>query len=72
MVLASTKDDEDLESLNSLADKVVDVAAPTISIVQTCEITQSQLSTEIELRGEVVHLQKLVTSPSATKLPRPI
>ena len=71
MVLASTKD-EDLESLNSLADKVVDVAAPTISIVQTCEITQSQLSTETELRGEVVHLQKLVTSPSATKLPRPI
>ena len=72
MVLASTKDDEDLESSNSLADKVVDVAAPTVSIVQTSETTQSQLSTEIEqLRGEVVRLQKLVTSPSATKHPRP-
>ena len=40
--------------------------------MQTSETTQSQLSTELEqLRGEVVHLQKLVMSLSATKLPRP-
>ena len=72
MVLASTKDDEDLESLASLADKVVEVAAPTVSTVQTSETTQSQLSTEVEqLRGEVVRLQKLVTSLSATRHPRP-
>ena len=57
MVLASTKDDEDLESLASLADKVVEVAAPTVSTVQTSETTQSQLSTDLEqLRGEVVRL----------------
>ena len=72
MVLASTKDDKDLESLASLADKVVEVAAPTVSTVQTSETTQSQLSKELEqLCGEVVHLQKLVTSLSATKHPSP-
>ena len=53
MVLASTKDDEDLESLASLADKVVEVAAPTVSTVQTSETTQSQLSTELEQRTVV-------------------
>ena len=31
MVLASTKDDEDLESLASLADKVMEVASPAVN-----------------------------------------
>ena len=58
MVLASTKDDEELESLASLADKVVEVATPVVSTVQT-----TQLSTEVEqLRSEIADLKKLVTS----------
>ena len=42
MVLASTKDNEDLESLASLADKVVEVASPAVNTVQNTE-----LSTEV-------------------------
>ena len=57
MVLASTKDNEDLESLASLADKVVEVASPAVNTVQNTE-----LSTDI------AGLKKLVTSSlSATR-----
>ena len=64
MVLASTKDNEDLESLASLADKVVEVASPAVNTVQNTE-----LSTEVEqLRSDIAGLKKLVTSSlSATR-----
>ena len=41
MVLASTKDVEELESLASLTDKVVEVATPVISTVQTTQLVRS-------------------------------
>ncbi|XP_011402733.1 PREDICTED: uncharacterized protein LOC105312074 [Amphimedon queenslandica] len=66
MVLASTKDDEDLESLASLADKVVEVASRAVNAVQTTE-----LSTEVEqLRSDIATLKKLVTSLSDLRHPR--
>ena len=62
MVLASTKEDEELESLASLADKVVEVAAPVVATVQS-----SQLSSEMEyLRSEIASLKRLVQSLSTT------
>uniref|UniRef100_A0A1X7VGM7 Reverse transcriptase RNase H-like domain-containing protein n=1 Tax=Amphimedon queenslandica TaxID=400682 RepID=A0A1X7VGM7_AMPQE len=66
MVLASTKDDVDLESLVSLADIVVEVASPAVNEVQTTE-----LSTEVKkLRSDIATLKKLVTSLSNTRHPR--
>ena len=64
MVLASTKDNEDLESLASFADKVVEVALPAVNTVKNTE-----LSTEVEqLRSDIAGLKKLVTSSlSATR-----
>ena len=60
MVLTSTKEDEELESLASLADKVVEVAAPVVATVQT-----SQFSSEMEyLRSERASLKRLVQSLS--------
>ena len=70
MVLASTKEDEELECLASLADKVVEVAAPVVATVQT-----SQLSGEMEyLRSEIASLKRLVQSLSTTprrRIPSP-
>ena len=66
MVLASTKDDEDLESLASLADKVMEVASPAVNAVHTTE-----LSIEVDqLRSDMATLKKLVTSLSDTRHPR--
>ena len=61
MVLASTKEIEDLEALASLADRVVEVATPSVSSIET-----SQLSTEVErLRTEITGLKFLVKSLSS-------
>uniref|UniRef100_A0A1X7VE44 Uncharacterized protein n=1 Tax=Amphimedon queenslandica TaxID=400682 RepID=A0A1X7VE44_AMPQE len=65
MVLASTKDDEDLESLVSLADKVVEVASPAVNAVKITEF-----STEVEqVHSDNATLKKLVTSLSDTRHP---
>ncbi|XP_011407593.1 PREDICTED: uncharacterized protein LOC100640009 [Amphimedon queenslandica] len=65
MVLASSKDDEDLESLAFLADKVVEVASPAVNAVQTTE-----LSTEVEqVHSDIATLKKLVTSLTDTRHP---
>ena len=64
MILASTGEGSsaDLEKLASLADKVMDVATPTISAVAT-----SQLSSEVEhLRGKITGLKEYIMS-----LPKP-
>ena len=53
MVLASTRDTEDLEVLASLADRVVEVATPSVSSVET-----SQLSAEV--RTDITDLKSLV------------
>ena len=48
MVLASAKED-DLDKLASLADRVAEVATPSVSVIET-----SQLSAEVEqLRAEI-------------------
>ena len=61
MVLASTKEPEKLEDLASLADRVGEVATPTVSSIQT-----SQLSSEVEqLRAEIGRLKSLVQSLSS-------
>ena len=59
MVLASTADQANLENLAQLADKVVEVATPSVATVSaTC------LSDEFErLRAEVASLRKVVESP---------
>ena len=55
MVLASTKED-DLDKLASLADRVAEVATPSVSVIET-----SQLSAEVEqLRAEIIDLKFLV------------
>ena len=55
MVLASTRDTEDLEVLASLADRVVEVATPSVSSVET-----SQLSAEVDkLRTDITDLKSL-------------
>lgn len=65
MILASTMDESstDLERLADLADKVTEVAAPTVSAVAT-----SQLSSEVEqLRGEISDLKQIIQSwPKST------
>ena len=63
MVLAATKDTEDLETLATLADKVMEVAPPTVSTATT---ESSQLSTEVDqLRAEIAGLKELVQSASS-------
>ena len=63
MVLAATKDTEDLETLAALADKVIEVAPPTVSTATT---ESSQLSTEVDqLRAEIAGLKELVQSASS-------
>ena len=63
MVLAATKDTEDLEMLAALADKVIEVAPPTVSTATT---ESSQLSTEVDqLRAEIAGLKELVQSASS-------
>ena len=55
MVLASAKED-DLDKLASLADRVAEVATPSVSVIET-----SQLSAEVEqLRAEITDLKSLV------------
>ena len=67
MVLASTKEPEKLEDLASLADRVVEVATPTVSSIQT-----SQLSSEVEqLRAEIGSLKSLVQSLSSKHVRSP-
>lgn len=63
MVLASSPDTANLENLAQLADKVVEVAAPSISAVSA-----THLSDEFErLRAEVASLRKVVeTLPKTT------
>ena len=67
MILASTKEPEKLEDLASLADRVVEVATPTVSSIQT-----SQLSSEVEqLRAEIGSLKSLVQSLSSKHVRSP-
>lgn len=69
MVLASTSATATLEELAELADKVAEVAAPTVAAVNS-----SQLSSEVEqLRAEVSKLQasiKTLTRHSRSNTPR--
>ena len=68
MVLASTSDTTSLENLAQLADKVVEVAAPSVSAVKN---SSPQLSSEVDqLRAEVTRLQEVVKSLSFKKRPR--
>ena len=61
MVLASAGDTVSLEELAQLADKVVEVAAPSISAMSA-----PQLTAEVaQLRAEVTHLRELVKSLSS-------
>lgn len=58
VVLVSTPETTDLQQLAELADKVVDVAVPSVSAIQT-----PQLTTEVQqLRTEMTRLQQLVQS----------
>lgn len=74
MVLASTSDAVTLSDLAQLADKITEVAAPSISAVGT-----PQLATEVEqLRTEIASLKKMVQSlasrsrrPSRSRSPSP-
>ena len=60
MVLASTRRDTSVEELAQIADKIMEVATPSISAVTT---TPLQLDAEMEqLRSEVTHLANLVKS----------
>lgn len=66
MVLASTPDTTDLETLAQLADKIAEVAAPSISAVNT-----SQLTNELEqLRVEVASLKGMITPFSQSTVPK--
>ena len=63
MVLATTKDTPNLEDLTQLADKIVEVASPSVSSVCT-----PQLTTEVDqLRTEVASLKKPVKSLSSKR-----
>ena len=56
MVLASTNDTTGLEDLASLADKITEVATPSVS-----SVTASQLTTEVEqLCTEITDFKQLV------------
>ena len=60
MILASTAEGTSLDNLATLADKVMEVAVPTVS-----SVTVSQLSAEMEqLRSEVTGLKEIVKSLS--------
>ena len=60
MVLASTRRDTSVEELAQIADKITEVATPSISAATT---TPPQLAAEMEqLRSEVTHLANLVKS----------
>ena len=62
MVLASTPDTTDLDDLAQLADKIVEVAIPSVAAVHT----PSPLNAEVEqLRTEVSRLQEIVKSLSS-------
>ena len=66
MVLASTADTVSLEELAALADKVMDVAAPSIAAVGT-----SQITSDVELlRAEVTRLKDVVSSLTKSRQPR--
>ena len=66
MVLASSKDADDLEKLAVLADRVVEVSVPTVSNLDT-----PSLSVEVEqLRAEIASLKGVVQSLSQPALPR--
>jgi len=63
MVLASTDESLTLNKLAELADKVMEVATPSVSAIATPQIT-----TEVEqLRTEVTRLQELVKSLTTHK-----
>ena len=67
MILASTAEGTSLDNLATLADKVMEVAVPTVS-----SVTVSQLSAEMEqLRSEVTGLKEIVKSLSLNTQRRP-
>ena len=67
MILASTAEGTSLDNLATLADKVMEVAVPTVS-----SVTVSQLSAEMEqLRSEVTGLKEIVKSLSLNIQRRP-
>ena len=66
MVLASAKETDSLEVLAALADRIVEVAVPTVSNVKT-----SFLSSKVEhLCSEIASLKSLLQSLSSPKSPR--
>ena len=64
MVLASTRQDTSLEQLAQMADKIVEVATPSVSAVNNIPSSiPPQIATEMEqLRSEVASLTSLVKS----------
>ena len=64
MVLASTRQDTSLEELAQMADKIVEVATPSVSAVNNIPSSiPPQIATEMEqLRSEVASLTSLVKS----------
>ena len=71
MVLASTHDDVNLDTLAELADKIVEVAAPSQASVAAFQ--PPPITAEVDsLRTEVSRLQELVKSMSTqSRYPRP-
>ena len=60
MVLASARPDISIEELDQMADKVIEVAKPSVSAVTTIP---PYINAEMEqLRSEVAHLTNLVKS----------
>ena len=58
MILASTADTTSIDELSNLADNIMEVATPTLSI---SAVSQSQLSSEVEqLCSQISDLKKLV------------
>lgn len=65
MVLASTGDKSNLEELAQLADKITEVAAPSIA-----SVTAPQLTAEVDqLRAEIAGLRKLIRDLPTTRRP---
>ena len=63
MVLAFTADSVSFEELAALADKVMDVAAPSVAAPSVAAVSTPQATTDMEqLRAEVTRLKEAVTS----------
>jgi hypothetical protein len=70
MILAPTSNSSSLVELAELADKIMDVASPTVSGIQQEQLPPPQLSAGVDqLRAEVTRLQGLVESLTTQQQP---